>query len=451
MNESLLELGAVEMRDRLASGALRASEVATACLERIEARDRDVGAWAFLDPEHVMKQAAALDAYRASGKPIGTLHGMPVGLKDIIDTAGMPTENGTVLDSGRVPVQDAFVVTRLKQCGAIIMGKTVTAELAHLAPGKTRNPHAPDHTPGGSSSGSAAAVAAGMIPLALGAQTGGSVIRPAAFCGVVGFKPTFGGIPRTGVLAQSPSLDTLGVFARSVEGVAMIAEALFGHDAGDPATSSAPAPRLLEAARSSPPLEPGLAFVRQPGWDQAEEVTRAAFAELVQTLGEKCDPVELPALFSQAIAVRERINDAEMAKAFHHYARRGHDRLSPQTLAALDRGNRVLARDYLAALDLPAILNAGLDELFDRFDAIITPAAPGPAPSGLESTGSSIFNALWTLCGTPAITLPLLETERSLPMGVQIVGRRGDDTRLLRTAAWLERVHSSAQTNDAVA
>jgi len=435
----ILQLGAVELRARLAGGALRAGELVSACLGRIEAREREVEAWAWLDSDSVLEQAARLDAYRASGRPIGPLHGLPVGVKDVIDTDGIPTENGTILDAGRVPRRDAFVVTRLKQAGAILMGKTVTAELANRAPGKTRNPHHLGHTPGGSSSGSAAAVAAGMVPLAIGTQTGGSVIRPAAYCGVVGYKASFGAIARTGVLTQAPSLDTIGVFARTVEDAALLAEPLFGHDPGDRDSALAPTPRLLETAVSDPPVRPALAFVRQPSWDQADQDTRDAFAELVEALGAGCDEVDLPGAFAEALQLHEVVHHAEMAKAYHPYCVRGRDRLSPQLVAALDDGNRILARDYLAARDWPGILGAGLEAIFERYDAIMTPAAPGPAPQGLESTGSSAFNRIWTFCGTPAVTLPLMEAGNGLPLGVQLVGRHGDDARLLRTACWLAR------------
>lgn len=433
----VIELGAVELRDRLARGALRAVDLAQACLDRIAAEESRVQAWAWLDGDHVMAQARALDAHRAAGRAIGPLHGLPVGLKDVIDTARIPTANGTVLDAGRVPTADAFVVERLKAAGAIIMGKTVTTELAFLHPGKTRNPHDPDRTPGGSSSGSAAAVAAGMVPLAIGTQTGGSVIRPAAYCGVVGFKATFGAIPRTGVLVQSPSLDTLGLFARSVEDAALVAEVLFGHHPGDRATQPTPHPRLLETASARPPVTPTLAFVRPPGWDAADEETKDAFAELIEVLGERCFEAALPNAFDEAIAIRERINYAEMAKCFYAYERRGRDQLSPILRETMDIGKAILARDYIAALDWSDVLHSGLGEIFDRCDAIITPATPGPAPAGLGSTGSSIFNGLWTLCGTPAVTLPLLASKDGMPMGVQLVGRRGDDARLLRTARWL--------------
>jgi aspartyl-tRNA(Asn)/glutamyl-tRNA(Gln) amidotransferase subunit A len=440
----ILALGAVELRDRLARGALRAVELAEACLAVVEAKEPAVSAWAWLDRDFVRAQAAALDERRTSGRPIGPLHGLPVGLKDVIDTAGIPTANGAALDAGRVPQRDAYVVARLKQAGALVMGKTVTAELAYRAPGPTRNPHAPGHTPGGSSSGSAAAVAAGMVPLAIGTQTGGSVIRPAAYCGVVGYKPSFGAVPRTGVLSQAPTLDTVGVFARSVEDAALLAEPLFGCDAGDPATAPTPAPRLLDAARSAPPAPPVLAFVRQAAWETADPDTRDAFAELLAALGEDCDEIDLPAPFAQAASLRELVCKAEMAKSLHRYEQRGRDLLSPQMRAALDDGKRVLARDYLAARDWPEVLNGALEAVFTRYDAILTPAAAGSAPAGLDSTGSPAFAAVWTFCGTPAIALPLLQARNGLPMGVQLVGRRGDDARLLRTASWLVRRIASA-------
>lgn len=433
----LCALDACTLRDRLASGALRAEEVAEAHLARIREREPQVQAWAWHDPDFVLHQARELDRYRASGRPVGPLHGLPVGLKDVIDTARIPTENGTPIDKGRVPPKDAHVVASLKKAGAIIMGKTVTTEMAFLHPGKTTNPHDPGHTPGGSSSGSAAAVAAGMVPLALGTQTGGSVIRPAAYCGVTGFKPSFGAIPRTGVLMQSMTLDTLGVFGKTPRDAALVSDALFGQDDGDPATAVAPAQRLLATASEAPPLKPVFAFVRPPGWDDADPQMRAAMEELAEALGEQCFEVPLPKAFDDAAALRERINFAEMAKCYYGYQRRGRDLLSPEITAALETGNATLARDYLAALDWREVLYAGLGEIFERCDAILCPAATGPAPAGLGSTGSAIFNGLWTYAGTPAVTLPLFEAEGGLPMGAQLVGPRGGDGRLLRTANWL--------------
>jgi len=444
----LAGLGALDLRDRIAKGVVNSVDAVEACLARIEALEPEIQAWAWLDGANALEQARALDARRLSGRPTGPLHGLPVGIKDIIDTARVPTANGTPVDEGRVPTRDAAVVTRLRAAGAVIMGKTVSTELAYMHPGKTRNPHDPARTPGGSSSGSAAAVAAGMVPLAVGTQTGGSVIRPAAFCGVVGFKPTFGAIGRTGVLTQSPSLDTVGVFARDPADAALIADALFGHDPDDAATAPAPSARLLETALSPPPVTPTLAFVRPPGWDEADAETRDALGELVALLGERCFEADLPTAFDEAAEIRRRINFAEMAKNYYGHERRGRDAMSAVLREAMDEGKTVLARDYLAALDWPVVYNAGLESILERCDAIICPAAPGPAPTGLESTGDAIFNGLWTLCGTPAVTLPLLESGDGMPMGVQLVGRRGDDARLLRTARWLMERVDAAQTGE---
>lgn len=437
-HRGIIALDAVDMRDRLATGAMRAPDLAAACIAQVKAVEGDVGAWTWLDEQHVMTSAQKADSLRKSGMPIGPLHGMPVALKDIIDTSGIATENGTSIDKGRVPTADAAIVRRLKAAGAYVMGKTVSTELAYLAPGKTRNPVNAAHTPGGSSQGSAAAVAAGMVPLAIGTQTGGSVIRPAAYCGVVGFKPSFGMIARTGILAQSPSLDTVGVFARSVGGAALLAEVLFGDDPADPATSPSAPPRLFATAMSPVPVRPTFAAITQmPGGVMAADDMLAAMAELTAHLGEYSFPLVLPPLFDEAATIRERINFAEMAKCYYSYERRGRDQLADVTLAAIDAGKAILARDYISALDWPKLLNAALDEIFDRCDAIICPATPSAAPLGLENTGSAIYNGLWTLCGLPVVTLPLFEDSAGLPMGLQMVGRRGNDARLLRSAQWL--------------
>ncbi|WP_102106737.1 amidase [Oceaniglobus roseus] len=429
--------GAVELRERLAAGTLDALALAEACIARIEAREPEIGAWAWFDADFVRSQARALDAQRKAGRPLGRLHGLPVAVKDIIDTRRIPTENGCLVDEGRVPAQDAFVVERLRAEGAILMGKTVTTELAFAHPGKTRNPHNPGHTPGGSSSGSAAAVADGMVPLAIGTQTAGSVIRPASFCGITGFKPTFGAIPRRGVLNQSPSLDTVGVFAADPTGAALLAEVLFGHDAADPATRPEPTPPLLKVAASEPPRPPVFAFVRPPGWDVAHPDLHDGFRELFDALGEQVFAAPLPSAFDAAADQRLRVNEAEMAYNFYPYWRDGKDRLGEPTVKAIESGNAVPARDYLSAKDYPKVLNAALDEIFRRCDAILCPAAPGPAPEGLGSTGNAIFNGLWTYCGTPCVTVPLLTSQDGLPMGVQIVAARGNDARLLRCANWL--------------
>src|SRR5574341_2052257 len=272
---------------------LTSEELVGACLERIREREPAVQAWAFLDEQHALAQARAADETRREGQPVGPLHGIPIGVKDIIDTADMPTENGTVLHQGRTPRTDAAVVARLRAAGAVIMGKTVTTECAYFHPGKTRNPHNPEHTPGGSSSGSAAAVAAGMVPLALGSQTNGSVIRPAAFCGVLGFKPTHGLIPRHGMFRLSRTLDQVGLFARAVEDLALFAEQLLGYDERDPDTRPRARIPFVEVTAEEPPLPPMFAFVKTPHWERADEELKAAFAELIQHLGDGVEEVDL--------------------------------------------------------------------------------------------------------------------------------------------------------------
>lgn len=431
------EIGTLVLRDRLASGALSALELAEICIARIELREKEIGAWAWFDADFVRAQARQLDVYRASGRPVGPLHGLPVGVKDVIDSARIPTENGCALDAGRVPTRDAFVVERLRQAGAVLMGKTVTTELAYMHPAGTRNPHNPAHTPGGSSSGSAAAVEDGMVPLAIGTQTGGSVIRPASYCGITGFKPSYGAIPRRGILTQSQSLDTPGVFARDPEGTALLADVLFGHDVADSATCLAPSPRLLETCLSQPPLAPVFALVRPPGWEESDPQMQAGFKELCEALGAQGFAVDLPRAFERAADQRLCINLAEMSRNYYRYGRDGAEKLGDETREALEAGNAIPARDYLAALDWRDVLNAGLTEIFERCDAIVTPAALGPAPAGLDTTGSSIFNGLWTLCGTPAVTVPIMTAENGLPMGVQLTAARGNDARLLRNARWL--------------
>lgn len=439
MTTDLLALDAVTLRDRLASGEITALELTDACLARIAARDDVVKAWVWIDAEHARAQARQLDGLRAAGGPLGALHGLPVGLKDVIDTAGIPTENGCPFDAGRVPDKDAFVVTRLKAEGAVILGKTVTTELAYMQPRQTTNPHHSAHTPGGSSSGSAAAVADGQVPLAIGTQTGGSVIRPASFCGVTGFKPSFGALPRTGVLMQSHTLDTLGVFAKDIEGVAMVAEALFGHDVGDAASRPRPTAHLLATAQTEPPAPPRIAFARPPRWEDADPELHAAFAGLCDTLGDHLTEIELPAAFDQAASARATVNFAEIAHHYRRYAEGGWEVVGDWTRQALTDGAAVTAADYLAALDVGHAMRAALPAIFARFDAILCPAALGTAPEGLEFTGDSIFNGLWTFAGTPAVTIPAFTAKNGLPMGAQLVGARGDDARLLRTADWLSR------------
>jgi Asp-tRNA(Asn)/Glu-tRNA(Gln) amidotransferase A subunit family amidase len=437
-------LGACEAASALAEGRISSEELVQACLDRIKADEERVQAWAFIDPEHALRQAREADLRRREGKPLGTLHGLPVGIKDIIDTGDMPTEDGTVLHKGRTPFQDATLVSTLRAAGAIIMGKTVTTELATYFPGKTRNPHNPAHTPGGSSSGSAAAVAARMVPLAIGTQTNGSVIRPAAYCGVVGYKPSFGLISRHGVLKQSRPLDQIGVMARSVEDAALLAEELVGFDENDPDTRALPRPRLREIAMQEPPLPPTLAYVKTPMWKLADAQCKEAFAELVAHLGARVEAFALPAGFKDAWKWHQTIMEADLARNYEAEYRDGRGQLSEALRSQIERGRKVRAVDYNKALDQVPALNRALGELFElRYEAILTPATAGTAPKGLESTGSPAFCTLWTLCGLPAVTLPLMSAD-GLPLGVQLVGPRGGDARLLRTARWLvDRVQSA--------
>ncbi len=436
MQNDLADLDAIDARDRMARGEFTAADLCEACLARIAEREADVGAFAFLDAELALSQAKACDDLRAGGT-VGALHGLPVGLKDIIDTKDMPTENGTPLDAGRRPNEDAVIVSRLKAAGAVIIGKTVTTELGARHPRGTRNPHHREHTPGGSSSGSAAAVAAGMVPLAIGTQTNGSVIRPASFCGIVGFKPSFGLIPRAGVLPQSPPLDTVGVFARSVGDAALIVDVLAGYDPLDPDTRHLPPLRRLETALADPQEMPAFAFVKTPAWDRAEPYTRDRSAELVEALGEACEDVTLSEIFNEGDVALKTITNVGVARTYERYYDRGREQLSDYMRTTVAEGLAIPAVDYLDALDRQAELRAAVDHLFDRYDAIVTPAAPGEAPRGLESTGDSAFNNLWSLCGVPALTLPLLKGPNGLPLGVQLVGRRGEDAQLLRVGQWL--------------
>src|SRR5881409_298980 len=332
-------LSASEAARLIRDGVISSEQLVRACLNRVSETDSRVQAWTFLDADHALAQARAADEWRLGGRPTGPLHGVPVGVKDIIDTADMPTENGSVLHAGRAPSRDATVVAMLRAAGAVVMGKTVTTEFAGRAPGKTRNPHNPARTPGGSSSGSAAAVAAGMVPLALGSQTGGSTVRPASFCGVYGLKPTHGLIPRHGMFQLSRSLDHVGLFARSVEDIALLLEELAVHDERDP--DSRPRARVpyRAVAAEEPPLTPMFAFVKTSLWDRVEEV------ELVT-------PAE------EVLEWQRAIGGAEIAINLRREWETGRDKLSAALRARIEHGHEVRALDYLEALGRVPELNA---------------------------------------------------------------------------------------------
>jgi Asp-tRNA(Asn)/Glu-tRNA(Gln) amidotransferase A subunit family amidase len=431
-------LSASEAARLIRDGIISSEQLVEACLARIREVDGDVQAWAFLDPNHALAQARAADQLRLSGQPTGPLHGVPVGIKDIFDTADMPTENGSVLYAGRTPSRDATVVASLRAAGAIVLGKTVTTEFAYFTPGKTRNPHNCEHTPGGSSSGSAAAVAAGMVPLALGSQTNGSTIRPAAYCGVIGFKPTHGLISRHGILTLSRTLDHVGLFARSIDDIALLAAQLVRYDENDPDTRPRARLPFVEVAAEEPPLPPMFAFVKTPYWERADEDTKEGFAELIEQLGGRVEEIEMLPSAIDAWELHRTVMEAEMAANLEREWDKGRDRLSEQLRSQIERGRNVRAIDYHRALSRVAPIHESFAELFEqRYDAILTPAATGVAPKDLSSTGDPIFCTLWTLCGMPAISLPLLQGANGLPLGVQLVGPRNGDARLLRTARWL--------------
>jgi len=435
---NLNSLSASEAVRLIRDGVISSEQLVEACLARVREIDSKVEAWAFLDPDHALAQARTLDQLRLEGKPFGSLHGVPIGIKDIFDTADMPTENGSVIHAGRTPSRDATVVSMLRAAGAVIMGKTVTTEFAYFSPGKTRNPHNPEYTPGGSSSGSAASVAASMIPLALGSQTNGSTIRPAAFCGVVGFKPTYGLISRHGVFALSPTLDHVGLFARSIEDIALLAEQITGYDENDPDTRPRARIPFVEVAAEEPPLPPMFAFIKTPMWERADDDTKEGFAEIIEDLGSQVEEVELFPSAVDAWQWHQNIMSSEMALNLEREWEKSRDRLSEQLRTLIQRGREVRAIDYQRALASINPIHESFVELFEqRYDAILTPAAPSAAPKGLASTGDPSFCTLWTLCGMPAISLPLLQSTSGLPIGVQLVGPRYGDARLLRTARWL--------------
>lgn len=435
--DDLTSLTAIEVAERIANGDISAEEMTSACLDRIASVDDKVHAFVHLDPADALRQARALDERRRNGNAVGLLHGVPVAIKDIFDTADYPTECGSPLLKGRRPIHDSTAVARLREAGAIIIGKAVSTEFAYYHPGPTRNPRDLARTPGGSSSGSAAAVAAGMVPLAIGSQTNGSMIRPAAFCGIYGCKPTHGTISRYGALTLSKALDHVGVFARSLVDTALILEVLAGYDPNDDDTSPVASVNFLEMVVAQPPLPPRFAFVRTPVWDKADFETRATFEAFVVRLGEQVTSIDLPDTYATAWEDQRLIMAADMAHNLGAVVSRGGEAGSSQQLRDyLAEGAGVTALRYLAARDNAWRYAAGIAEIFKEYDAIITPAAPGVAPKG-QATGNPVFCSLWTLTGFPSLSLPFLTGEAGMPLGVQLVGERGDDARLLRTANWL--------------
>ena len=430
-------LTATEAAEAIAAGTLTSVALTEACLARIETRDAAVQAWAHLDPEFALLQARAADRAQASGATLGVLHGVPVGVKDIIDVAGLGGEHGSAIFAGRMPEHDAVCVAALRSAGAIILGKTVTTELANRTANGTRNPHDPARTPGGSSSGSAAGVADRQMPLALGTQTAGSVIRPASYCGVWAIKPTLGLIPRRGALLQSHTLDTIGVYGRSVDDLALGLDAIAIPDPDDPVSFPRARGGYLQRLRVKPDRKLRLAFIRSPVWKEGDDPMRKALKAFAKTLGDACVRVDLSAAFERASSYHATVMGAEAAHFYGGLLDAHPDKLSGALKDRLKAGRTVKAHDYIAAIEAREGLYAEIAQVLDGVDAILTPSAPGIAPADLQFTGDPAFNSIWTYLGVPCVNLPLLESE-GMPLGVQLIGKRREDGRLLRTARALD-------------
>lgn len=415
-------LAALDLARRIEAGALTPAAALELCAEAIAARESEIGAFAVLDLEQA-RRTAKVRGEVLSGLP---LRGLVVGLKDIFDTADLPTCYGSPIYAGHQPKVDAAAVSLVHRAGGIVIGKTVTTQFAHLDPGKTRNPHNPAHTPGGSSSGSAAAVAAGMVPIALGSQTAGSVIRPASYCGVAGFKPSFATIPTVGMKAFAWHLDTVGLFAAGVADVAFAAEALTG--------------RRLRVDGTAP-AAPRIGVLRRPPWPDASDEMLTALelaARSAAVAGAAVRDVELPAICADAFKAHGTIQDFEAYQALAYEYDHHRDRLGPNLRTALEAAKVVTPEAYDSARRTARRAREALATLMADIDVILSPSAPGAAPEGLTSTGSSTFNRLWTLIGTPCVNVPGITNDSGLPLGIQVIGRLGRDHEALSAARFVE-------------
>lgn len=419
---------------------LSPTELLESILRRIDDLEPRLEAWVTIDRDRAMATAERHSKEAAEGRLRGPLHGIPVGIKDIYYTAGMKTAAGSKILADFVPNHDATTVARLKEAGAIILGKTETTEFAFTDPAPTRNPWNTEHTPGGSSSGSAVAVSPGMCPTALGSQTGGSTIRPAAYCGVVGLKPTYGRVSRYGILPLSWSLGHVGIFTRTVGDAALLLEVLAGHDPRDATSSTLPVPSYRMAMDSLSP--PRLVLLREFFHDNAHEQVKKnteEVAELLGGAGAEVEETRLPESF-KAVHAAHRIIMMTEAAAFHEEAfqiRMGDYR--PNLWGLVATGLLVPASTYLKAQRIRGLFIRETAAAMEGFDCLMTPAATVPAPKGLESTGDPAFNSPWSLCGLPSITVPSGLTGDGLPLGIQLVGRPFDEGRVLRVARWCER------------
>ncbi len=415
-------LSALDLARRIETGALTPAAVIDLCVEAIAAREPEIGAFVALDIEAARRRAKS----EAAALTAAPLRGLPVGVKDIFDTADLPTEYGSPIYAGHRPVADCAAVSLLRRAGGLVIGKTVTTEFAYMQPAKTRNPRNLEHTPGGSSSGSAAAVAAGMVPIATGTQTGGSVIRPAAYCGVAGFKPSYRLLPTVGIKCFSWSLDTVGLFAAGIADVAFATAAISGRD--------------LRVDRAAPST-PRVLVLRTRGWDEASADMRQALeraARAAEAAGATIADIELPDVAQDAFRAQPLIQNFEAFRALAYEYDHHRDQLGPMLRQALDEAAAISAEDYDAARRTTKRARHALNELLGEANVILTPSAPGAAPRSLASTGSPIFNRIWTLMGTPCVNVPGLKDAAGLPLGVQIVGRFGRDRATLEAALFFE-------------
>ena len=435
----ITSLSATELVGKLRTGDISSVDLCKTYIKRIDKYEKDVKAWAFFDKKVLLEKAEEADDYRKSGKPIGLLHGLPVAVKDIVGTLDMPTECGTVFRKKMSSSQDAEVVNLLKTAGAIIMGKTETAELAYIHPAKTRNPHDYTRTPGGSSSGSAAAIAAHMTHLSIGSQTGGSIIRPASYCGVVGYKPSYGLISRSGVLKTSEKLDTIGVFGKTVEDVALLAKTLIKKDLYDPATIHFAADDMLEVCKKGPIFEPKFIFYKTDKWKNIDKESQKAFEFLIKNFKKNIEVFDTPSYFKDIPGYHQIIHETDLANNFQVYYKKDKNKLSKEMRDAIGRGMKYSAKEYTDAIDFMKQSYESYKEVFEDYHGVITPSSNGVADKGLTSTGSADFQKIWTYLGLPTISLPLLTGENNLPLGVQLVGNKLDDLRFLGTANWLQK------------
>ncbi len=417
----LNQISASDAAAAIAAGKLTSEALVAACLDHIEQREDEVRAWAYIDRERALEQARQRD--RES--PKSRLHGIPVGVKDVIDTCDMPTEYGSPIYRGHRPACDAACVAQVRELGGVILGKTVSTEFATRHPNKTRNPHHIGHTPGGSSSGSAAAVADCMVPIAFGTQTSSSIIRPAAFCGVIGYKPTFNLVNRAGLKFLAESLDTLGTLTRTIPDAALIVEELSGM-----------APTSFAAVAT---LKPRIGFCRTPYWSEADAPSRAALETVTRRLaaaGAKVSEIELPGEFARLAQTQIEVSSYEFFRALTHERTRFPQLISASLTTRLVAGGRVTRTQYEKGLALAHRCRKHIADTFRDFDVLLAPSAPGEAPRGLEATGDPIFGLMWTLLLLPCLTLPCGKGPTGLPLGAQFIGRHGDDATLFVVAEW---------------